>query len=89
MVHLFSVGSHDPSFLTLRFITNKNDITTVGALATLAASTTPTLTLTKGIQNGKKSRKPGDTGSHEKDGILASVIVPKTGRFLVSFRVII
>ena len=68
---------------------NKNDITAVRALATSAASSTPTLSITKGIQKRKKLRKAGDTGSHGKDDILASVIVPMTGKFLVSFRVII
>ena len=68
---------------------NKNEIAAVRTLATAAATSILTLSITKEIQKGKKLRKAGDTGSHGKDNILVSVIVSKTGKFLVSFRVII
>ena len=73
---------------TTKITKNKNDIAAVRTFETSAATSKPTLTLTKGIQKGKKLRKAGDIGSHGKDNILVSVIVPKIGKFLVSFRVI-
>ena len=64
---------------------NKNDIAVVKTLASVA----PTLTLSKGVKKGKKERKAGVSNAHGNNNVLTSVIVPKTGKFLVSFRVII
>ena len=68
---------------TSKITKNKNDIVAVKVLATSAVTTT--LLITRGIQKGKKSRKAGD-GKYD---IVVLVIVQKTGKFLVSFCVII
>ena len=51
------------------------------------ANTTPTLSLTKGIEKRKRERKAEDTTTHGNNNILATA--PKTGKFLFSFRVVI
>ena len=70
---------------TAKITKNKNDIAAVKVLA----NTVPSLTLTRGIEKRKRERKAGDTTSHGNNNILATVTVPKTGKFLVSFRVVI
>ena len=74
---------------TTKIAKNKNDIAAVETLATSAVSSTPNRTLTKGIQKGKKARKAGVHNAHGNNNVPATVITPKTGKFLVSFRVII
>ena len=69
---------------TTKITKNTNDIAAVKILAKLV----PTLTLSKGVKKGRKERKAGDTSTHGNN-VLTSVIVPKTGKFWVSFRVII
>ena len=54
-----------------------------------SSAAAPTFTLTRGIKKGKVARKACGGTTQRNNNILTTVVVPETGKFLVSFRVII